>query len=99
VYNQLIVVDKISQDIGTGRTAMKLSGIDFVAVVLVVVGGLNWGLVGLFDFDLVQAILGGVPVLARLVYVLVGLAAVYTAIRSPHLAHLGEMHRKTSHSV
>ena len=68
---------------------MKLRGIDFVAVVLVVVGGLNWGLVGLFKFDLVQAILGGVPILARIVYVLVGVAALYAAIRSPHLAHLG----------
>jgi uncharacterized membrane protein YuzA (DUF378 family) len=74
---------------------MKLRGIDFVAVVLVVVGGLNWGLVGLFKFDLVQAILGGVPVLARLVYILVGLAAVYAAIRSPHLAHLSKAHAET----
>jgi hypothetical protein len=67
---------------------MKMRGIDFVAVVLVVIGGLNWGLVGLFDFDLVQAVLGAVPFLARLVYILVGLAAVYTAIRSPRLVHL-----------
>ena len=78
---------------------MKLRGIDFVAVVLVVVGGLNWGLVGLFDFDLVQAILGGVPILARLVYILVGLAAVYTAIRSPHLAHLSKGHPETARTA
>jgi len=71
---------------------MKLRGVDFVAVVLVVIGGLNWGLVGLFNFDLVQAILGAVPILARLVYILVGLAAVYTAIRSPHLTHLNKGH-------
>jgi len=75
---------------------MKLRGIDFVAVVLVVIGGLNWGLVGLFNFDLVQAILGGVPILARLVYVLVGLAAVYTAIRSPHLINLSKTHLQTA---
>ena len=74
---------------------MKLRGIDLVAVVLVVIGGLNWGLVGLFSFDLVQAILGGVPILARLVYILVGLAALYTAIRSPHLAHLSKAHPET----
>jgi hypothetical protein len=74
---------------------MKLRGTDFTAIVLVVVGGLNWGLVGLFNFDLVQAILGGIPMLARLVYVLVGLAAVYTAIRSPHLAHLTKAHPTT----
>jgi len=78
---------------------MKLRGVDFVAVLLVVIGGLNWGLVGLFKFDLVQAILGGVPILARLVYIVVGLAAVYTAIRSPHLARLSETQSQTAHSV
>ena len=78
---------------------MKLRELDLVALVLVVVGGLNWGLVGLFKFDLVQAILGGVPILARLVYILVGLAAVYTAIRSPHLAHLSRTHKQTAHSA
>jgi hypothetical protein len=62
--------------------------LDFVALVLIVVGGLNWGLVGLFKFDLVAAIFGGGSVLARIVYVLVGVAAVYAAIRSPHFAHL-----------
>jgi len=78
---------------------MKLRGFDLSAIVLVVIGGLNWGLVGLFNFDLVQAILGSVPVLARLVYILVGLAAVYTAIRSPHLAHLGGTQQQAAHSV
>ncbi|MDD3607227.1 MAG: DUF378 domain-containing protein [Candidatus Moranbacteria bacterium] len=49
---------------------------DKLALVLVIIGGLNWGLVGAFKFDLVEAILGD-GVLARLVYVLVGLSAVY----------------------
>ncbi len=42
--------------------------------VLVIIGALNWGLVGAFDFNLVSAILGSVPVVERVVYVLVGLA-------------------------
>lgn len=74
---------------------MKLRGIDFTAIAILVVGGLNWGLVGLLKFDLVQAILGGVPILPRLVYVLVGLAAAYAAIRSPHFAHLSKGHPET----
>ena len=78
---------------------MKLRGTDFLAVVLVVIGGLNWGLVGLFDFDLVQALFGGVPILARLVYILVGVAAVYTAIRSPHLAHFDKRHPRMPHAA
>ncbi|NAZ37958.1 DUF378 domain-containing protein [Rubellimicrobium sp. CFH 75288] len=47
-----------------------------VSVILLIVGGLNWGLVGLFGFNLVGTIFGAVPLLERLVYVLVGAAAV-----------------------
>ncbi|HTY43688.1 MAG TPA: DUF378 domain-containing protein [Patescibacteria group bacterium] len=47
----------------------------WIAWVLVVIGGLNWGLVGLFNFDVVQAL--GVPMLATIIYVLVGLAALW----------------------
>jgi len=54
--------------------------IDVIAAVLLVVGGLNWGLVGFFNFDLVAAIFGAGSPLARVVYSLVGLAAVYQAI-------------------
>ncbi len=80
---------------------MKLNknAADFAAVVLVVIGGLSWGLVGLFGFDVVQATLGSIPILARLAYVLVGLAAIYTAIRSPYLAHLGKGHRGMPHAA
>lgn len=51
--------------------------IDVLAAVLLVVGGLNWGLVGFFDFDLVAALFGAGSPLARVVYGLVGFAAVY----------------------
>lgn len=47
---------------------------------LVIVGGLNWGLVGAFNFDLVAAILGVMSTLSRIVYILVGLAALYIAV-------------------
>lgn len=53
--------------------------IDIVAAVLLVIGGLNWGLVGLFQFDLVAALLG-TGVLAKTVYALVGLAAVWQIV-------------------
>jgi uncharacterized membrane protein YuzA (DUF378 family) len=52
--------------------------LDVMAAVLLVVGGLNWGLVGLFQFDLVAAIFGGQDAaLARIVYLVVGLSALY----------------------
>jgi len=48
-----------------------------VAGALVVVGALNWGLVGAFNFNLVNTLLGGWPMVERVVYVLVGLAALF----------------------
>ncbi|MEI6425931.1 MAG: DUF378 domain-containing protein [Candidatus Absconditabacteria bacterium] len=51
-----------------------------IALILLVVGGLNWGLVGLFGFDLVATIFGDASVLSRIVYSLVGISAVYVAI-------------------
>lgn len=53
--------------------------LDVTAAVLLVIGGLNWGLVGLFGFDLVAAALGEMSAASRLVYALVGLAAGYQA--------------------
>ncbi len=55
----------------------KLSTFDWVAMILVIVGGLNWGLVGFFSFDLVAAIFGDMSSIARVVYALVGLSALY----------------------
>ncbi|MCW5774815.1 MAG: DUF378 domain-containing protein [Phycisphaeraceae bacterium] len=55
--------------------------LDIVSLVLIIVGGLNWGLWGAFQFDLVAFLLGGnTAVLARVVYVLVGLSAVFQAV-------------------
>lgn len=48
-----------------------------IAFVLLVVGGLNWGLVGLFDWNLVNAVFGSVAWLEQLVYILVGLSALW----------------------
>ena len=57
-----------------------MKALDVLAAVLLVVGGLNWGLWGAFNFDLVAAIGGGSSgMLAKVIYCLVGLAAVYQA--------------------
>lgn len=64
----------------------KLNGLDWLALVLVIVGALNWGLVGIFEFDLVATIFGDMSGLSRVVYALVGLAAVYLAAISMKLA-------------
>ncbi|MDQ1274871.1 MAG: uncharacterized protein QG610_443, partial [Euryarchaeota archaeon] len=52
--------------------------VDLIALILVIVGGLNWGLIGLLDFNLVAAIFGEGSAFSRIIYILVGLAALYT---------------------
>jgi uncharacterized membrane protein YuzA (DUF378 family) len=54
--------------------------INTITLVLLIVGGLNWGLVGLFDFDLVAALFGEMSPLSRTVYVLVGASALWQLI-------------------
>ena len=54
-----------------------MKSLDIIAAVLLVIGGLNWGLVGLFDFNLVATLLGAGSFLGSIVYTLVGLSAVY----------------------
>jgi len=51
--------------------------LDLVAVILLIVGGLNWGLVGVADFDLLASIFGKMQGFTRLLYTLIGLSAVY----------------------
>lgn len=56
-----------------------MKAINILAIILLVVGGLNWGLVGLFQFDLVATIFGAGSLLANIVYIVVGICAVYVA--------------------
>ena len=52
--------------------------IDKIALIIAIIGGLNWGCIGLFQFDLVAGIFGGSgSMLARIIYTVVGLAAIW----------------------
>ena len=62
-----------------------MRGSYWFTLLLLVVGGLNWLLVGAFDFDLVAAIFGEMSAASRVVYVLVGLAAIWTLVSSARL--------------
>lgn len=53
------------------------NAIEWITSILVIVGAINWGLVGAFQFDLVMTLLGGMPWLMNLVYILVGLSGLY----------------------
>jgi hypothetical protein len=54
-----------------------MKSLNLITLILTIVGGLNWGLVGVADFDLVAAIFGPDTAAARLIYALVGLSALY----------------------
>jgi uncharacterized membrane protein YuzA (DUF378 family) len=64
----------------------RLDVISWVALVLLIIGGVNWGLIGLFNVDLVAAIFGTMTFLSRLIYIIVGVSAVYVAVMAPKLA-------------
>jgi uncharacterized membrane protein YuzA (DUF378 family) len=70
--------------------------LDIVSAVLVCVGGLNWGLVAVAEFDLVATLVGlefgETNAISRIVYGLVGLSAVYLATQLPVLNRTGEPH-------
>lgn len=56
------------------------NGLDWFVGAILVIGGINWGMIGLFDVNLVSALFGEMTTLARIVYVLVGLSAFYIAL-------------------
>ena len=59
------------------RSATKLSVIDYIAMALLIIGGLNWASVALFSVDVVATLFGVLSPATRLVYLLVGIAALY----------------------
>ena len=60
----------------------KMNWLDWVAFVLLIIGGLNWGLVGFFNYNLVTSIFGDMTTAAKVVYDLVGLSALYLVFAS-----------------
>ena len=73
-----------------------MSKLNLLATVLVLVGGLNWGLVAVAEFDLVATLVGldfgETNAVSRIVYGLVGLSAAYLAVQLPTLVRTGEPH-------
>lgn len=63
-----------------------MKALHWIAVILVIVGSLNWLLVGLFHFDLVAAIFGMMSIVSRIVYILVGLSAIFLLANVKKLA-------------
>lgn len=76
-----------------GSVARRFNALDWIAMILLIVGGLNWGLVGLANFDLVAALFGDGSTLSRIVYILVGLSALYSLYTTT------KMGRHTGHAA
>jgi uncharacterized membrane protein YuzA (DUF378 family) len=69
----------------------ELINLNIVAMILVIIGAINWGLIGFFQFDLVAAIFGGQSaVLSRIIYALVGLAGLWCIMLVPRVRHRKE---------
>lgn len=66
--------------------ATEMNVLDWVATILMIVGGINWGLVGAFDYNVVAALFGDQTPLTRLVYALVGIAALYGVYMAARIA-------------
>ena len=62
------------------KTLDKMKLIDLVSASVLFFGGVNWGLIGLFNFDLVGFIFGHMSIASRMIYALVGVCAIYEAV-------------------
>lgn len=69
---------------------MKSNGLDYTALVISVIGALNWGLIGLFRFNLVTFLFGDMTWISRIVYILVGLCGLYLLSLFGRIKSLGD---------
>ncbi|MBD5516153.1 MAG: DUF378 domain-containing protein [Lachnospiraceae bacterium] len=56
---------------------MKNKGLDYLALTIAIIGAINWGLIGLFSFDLVAFVFGNMSWFSRIIYALVGISGLY----------------------
>ena len=56
---------------------MRTNGLDYTILTIVIIGAINWGLIGFFGFDLINVIFGNMTLLSRIIYAIVGLSGFY----------------------
>lgn len=79
---------------------LRLNGLTVATLILMIIGALNWGLIGLFEFNLVAAIFGDMSLISRIIYTIVGLAAVAMLIEfATSTEHRARPTRETPHPV
>lgn len=80
------IPDRRGSNRGAAVSPRRMSAVDWIAMTLLIIGGLNWGLVGLFDLDLVAMLFGEMSAVSRVIYVLVGLSALYSIYTASKLS-------------
>ncbi|MBW8036325.1 MAG: DUF378 domain-containing protein [Planctomycetes bacterium] len=69
-----------------------MKSLDVMVWSLLTIGGINWGMIGVFNIDLIAVLFGSMTMVTRLVYALVGLSAVYEVLGMKSIAHRWNMH-------
>lgn len=59
---------------------MERNWLDVVALILIIIGAINWGLIGFFRFDLIASLFGQLSAISRIIYAIVGIAGIYSLI-------------------
>ena len=59
---------------------MERNWLDIVALILIIIGAINWGLIGFFRFDLIAGLFGQLSAISRIIYAIVGIAGIYSLI-------------------
>lgn len=83
------ILEKIIAVIKGGKY-MKSKGFDYFVLTLVIIGAINWGLIGFFKFDLVAFLFGQMTWLSRIVYAIVGISGLYTISLFGRVCSFGE---------
>jgi len=71
---------------------MNTKGLDYTILTIVIIGAINWGLIGFFKFDLVAFLFGEMSWISRIVYALVGLSGLYMVSVFGRIASVGTSH-------
>ncbi len=71
---------------------MSFRPLDIIVAVILVLGGLNWGLMGFFDFNVVTRVLGNALTVEKVIYAIVGLAALYQILGFKAIQHRWNCH-------
>ena len=59
---------------------MERNWLDIVALILIIIGAINWALIGFFRFDLIASLFGQLSAISRIIYAIVGIAGIYSLI-------------------